>query len=63
MSKTANFAGVDLGAESGRCMLGRFDGERVQLEEVHRFANTPVRISTGLHWDALRLFHEIKHQA
>lgn len=61
MSKTANFAGVDLGAESGRCMLGRFDGERVQLQEVHRFANTPVRISTGLHWDALRLFHEIKH--
>ena len=61
MSKTANFAGVDLGAESGRCMLGRFDGERVQLEEVHRFANTPVRIFTGLHWDALRLFHEIKH--
>lgn len=51
---------IDLGAESGRAMLGHFDGERVSLHEVHRFQNYPVRIPTGFHWDVLRLYHEIK---
>ena len=40
---SAGYLAVDLGAESGRVVLGRFDGERVSLEEVHRFANMPVR--------------------
>jgi rhamnulokinase len=51
----ATFLAIDLGAESGRALLGRFDGERVALEEVHRFPNVPVRVTDGLHWDALRL--------
>jgi len=34
------FLAIDLGAESGRAVLGRFDGERITLEEAHRFANT-----------------------
>ena len=51
---------IDIGAESGRAMLGRFDGQRVTLEEIHRFPNDPVRVPTGLHWDALRLHHEIE---
>ena len=51
---------IDLGAESGRAMLGHFDGQRVSLQEVHRFPNNPVRIPTGFHWDVLRLYHEIK---
>ena len=54
------FLAIDLGAESGRALLGRFDGERVALEELHRFPNTPVRVVDGLHWDVLRLFQEIK---
>jgi rhamnulokinase len=41
-------------------MLGRFDGERVLLHEVHRFRNEPVALPGGLHWDALRLYSEIK---
>jgi rhamnulokinase len=49
---------IDIGAESGRAVLGRFDGERVALEETYRFLNEPVRLPTGLHWDALRLLHE-----
>ena len=55
MRSAAEYLAVDLGAESGRAMLGRFDGERVVLEEVHRFPNVPVRLPDGLHWDALRL--------
>lgn len=54
----ARFLAIDLGAESGRAMLGAFDGERLALDEVHRFANTPLRLPTGLHWNALGLLAE-----
>jgi len=55
------FLAIDLGAESGRAMLGTLDRGKLTLEELHRFPNTPVRLPTGLYWDALRLFHEIRH--
>ena len=51
---------VDLGAESGRAILGRFDGERLSLSELHRFGNGPVRLNDGLHWDVLHLWTEVK---
>ncbi|MBQ8966411.1 rhamnulokinase family protein [Ruminococcus sp.] len=51
---------VDLGASSGRVILGRFDGERISLEEIHRFPNEPVDLGGTMYWDFLRLFHEIK---
>ncbi len=54
------FLAVDLGAESGRAVLGRFDGEQITLEEVHRFPNVPVRLPDGLHWDVLRIAREVK---
>jgi rhamnulokinase len=57
---STGYLAVDLGAESGRVVLGRFDGGRVSLEEIHRFANTPVRLPDGLHWDVLRILSEIK---
>jgi rhamnulokinase len=60
MSRQHNFLAFDLGAESGRAMLGQFDGERIRLSEVHRFSNGPVRLPDGLHWDVLRLWTEIK---
>ena len=60
MAEETAFAAVDLGAESGRAVLGRFDGERMALEEVHRFPNTPVRLPDGLHWDVLRIIGEVK---
>jgi rhamnulokinase len=60
MAQTTNFLAFDLGAESGRAMLGRFDGERLALSEIHRFANVPVALPDGLHWDVLRLWAEIK---
>ena len=57
---SAGYLAVDLGAESGRVVLGRFDGRHVSLEEIHRFPNLPVRLPDGLHWDVLRILHEIK---
>jgi rhamnulokinase len=54
------FLAIDLGAESGRAMLGTLDGGRLALEEIHRWANEPVRLPDGLYWDTLRLFHEIR---
>jgi rhamnulokinase len=47
---------ADLGAQNGRVALGRFDGERLSVSEVHRFPNAPVRTSGTLHWDVLRLY-------
>ncbi len=60
MAATCNTLAFDLGASSGRAILGRFDGERLTLEEVHRFENGPVRILDHLYWDAPRLLQEIK---
>jgi rhamnulokinase len=59
MNAKLNYLAFDLGAESGRAILGRFDGDRMALTEVHRFPNTPVRLPDGLHWDILRLWGEI----
>ncbi len=55
-----NYLALDLGAESGRAMLGRLQDGALTLQEVHRFPNAPIRQPDGLHWDALRLFSEIK---
>lgn len=55
---TATWLAIDLGAESGRALTGRFDGERIALSEVHRFANTPVQLPDGLYWDALALYQQ-----
>jgi rhamnulokinase len=59
MPQTSNFAAADLGAESGRVILGVIEGGRLTLEELHRFRNDPVRLPTGLYWDTLRLWHDI----
>jgi rhamnulokinase len=49
----------DLGAESGRGVLGLFDGGQLRLEVVHRFPNGPVRTLETMHWDVLRLYGEM----
>lgn len=51
---------IDLGATSGRVMRVAFDGTRLRLDEAHRFPNIPVQTPSALHWDALRLWHEIR---
>ena len=52
---------IDLGASSGRGIVGRFDGEKLTLEENHRFSNDPVINAGGFNWDILRIYHEIKN--
>jgi rhamnulokinase len=59
MSDTTNVLAVDLGASSGRVMVGRWDGQRFTLRELHRFPNGPVAVRGHLHWDVLRLWQEI----
>lgn len=56
---SSNMLAIDLGAESGRAMLGRFNGTRVHLREVYRFPNEPVALTDGLYWDILRIYREI----
>lgn len=52
---------VDLGAESGRVVLGRFDGSVIHTHEVHRFANTPRTGPDGvLRWDLARLWRDVR---
>ena len=51
----------DLGAESGRAIVGHFDGDRLALEVVHRFDNGGVRVGDRLYWDVLRLFTEMQN--
>lgn len=50
----------DLGASSGRAVLGQFDGEKLKTIDIHRFPNDPVHVQQRFHWDILRLHHEIK---
>lgn len=50
---------IDLGAESGRVIVGTLADGRVALEEVHRFAHVPLWLPTGLHWDITGIWREI----
>jgi rhamnulokinase len=60
MSKLKRVLAFDFGASSGRAMLGIYDGETIELKEIHRFSNEPVIVGDTMYWDTLRLFHEIK---
>lgn len=59
-TSTSDYLALDLGAESGRGVLGRFDGGRLTLDELHRFPNEPVKMLDTLHWDVPRLFDGMK---
>lgn len=50
------YLAVDLGASSGRVLAGAFDGQRLRLEEIHRFDNGAVAVGDSLYWDVLRLW-------
>ena len=51
MTNPRNYLAIDLGAESGRTILGQLNGGKFTLAETHRFSNGPVRLPGGLHWD------------
>src|SRR5436309_15545551 len=59
MSATKKILAFDLGAESGRGLIGAFDGERIALDVVHRFPTGAVQTLDTLHWDVLRLWGEM----
>lgn len=55
-------AAVDLGATSGRVVLGRVDGRgagALEIRQVARFSNDPVRLASGLHWDLTGLYRNV----
>jgi rhamnulokinase len=55
-----NYLALDLGAESGRAMVGSLAGDTLSLTETHRFANQPLNLPAGLHWNVASLWKEIK---
>ncbi len=56
----ANFLAFDLGAESGRAILGHLRQGVVEVREIRRFPNQPVRMAGSLHWDVPRLWMEMQ---
>lgn len=59
MAAAKKILAFDLGAESGRALVGNFDGARLGLDVVHRFPNGAVQTLDTLHWDVLRLYGEM----
>jgi len=60
MAEVKKYIAVDLGAESGRVMIGSVSVEKLILEEIHRFPNGPIEEDDSLKWDFGRLMGEIK---
>ena len=56
---TTAYIAIDLGAESGRVIIGVLENERLRLEEVHRFLHESVWLPTGLHWNITGIWREI----
>ncbi len=54
------FLAFDLGAESGRAVLGTLENEAIRIRELHRFPNGPLSVLGRLHWDIFSLFEDIK---
>ncbi len=60
MAEKRKVLAFDYGASSGRAIVGEFDGNKIELNEIHRFLNEPVTVSGSMYWDILRLYHELK---
>ncbi|MFZ4775367.1 MAG: rhamnulokinase [Terrimicrobiaceae bacterium] len=56
----SHYIACDLGAESGRVMLGTLDSGKLTLEEIHRFPNITIKLGDSIRWDILRTFDELK---
>lgn len=54
------YLAVDLGASGGRVLAGLFDGQRLRVEELHRFENRAVEAAGGLYWDVLALWSQVR---
>ncbi|MHB1629802.1 MAG: rhamnulokinase [Bacilli bacterium] len=58
-SALSRFVAADFGAGSGRIFSGAYDGRALQISQIHRFSNEPVRLAGFLHWNFPRLFQEL----
>src|SRR5581483_9443436 len=56
-----HYLACDLGADSGRLILGTLDNGKISIEELHRFPNGPIKTSGALHWNVDALFNELKN--
>ena len=54
-----HYISIDLGADSGRLILGSVNKEQLMLKEIHRFPNGMVQIGNKCHWNILQLYGEI----
>ena len=57
---TRTYLAFDLGAESGRAIVGTLRGGVLGIDEIYRFANEPVRWNGNLQWDLPRLWLEVQ---
>ena len=58
--KTLNLLAFDLGASNGRAILGRFDGDKLEMRELHRFENNYVEMNGVFYWDLPYLYNQLK---
>lgn len=54
------YLAIDQGAESGRGMLGKFDGNHLTIQQIYRYPNSMVKVHGHYYWDVLYLYREIK---
>ena len=59
MAKKSVYLGFDIGASSGRAVLGFLDGTKLTLKEINRFSNGPIQLGGTLYWDFLSLWQSI----
>ncbi len=60
MKKVRNLLAFDLGASNGRAILGRFDGEKITMTELHRFENNYTEMNGIYYWDTPYLYNQLK---
>ncbi len=58
--KVYNLLAFDLGASNGRAILGTFDGEKIQMQELHRFENNYIEMNGVFYWDLPYLYNQLK---
>lgn len=59
MKQKKTYLAVDLGGGSGRVLAGEFDGQRIELHELNRFANTPLELPDGRHWNVTGIYLDV----
>ncbi|PID56777.1 rhamnulokinase [candidate division KSB3 bacterium] len=60
MSDLKRFLAYDLGASSGRAIVGTLENKKLRIEELHRFSNGPTTLMGSMYWDILKLFDEMR---